>query len=1141
GTFSGTGVTGNLFLPSVAGIGSYTVTYTYTDGNGCFNSLGRSVTVTNLPVVSFSGLAASYCAGGDPALLSGSPAGGVFSGPGVVGNTFDPGIAGVGTSTIQYMYTDGGGCADSTTQSVVVNPDSPLLSVDSVTTTDAACDSSCNGTAEVVGSGGVAPYSYLWSTGDVGATAANLCASTFTITVTDASGCQASNDIIVSNPNNLNSSIIASTMVIGCNGDCNGTAEVIGSGGLLPYTYSWVDTANTSQGVSTATIAALCADAYYAIVKDATGCISTAPLTITEPGVLTAAFCGQQNVSCNGVCDGSATACLTGGTGPFTYLWDDPGAQTTATATGLCAGTLFRVDVTDSQGCTAAATLLIITQPSAVVATISGTTNANCDTLTPVGSATVVGAGGVGPYLYAWNTAPPQTDSVADGQYAGLYNVTVTDQNGCVDTTSATISDTSNMSASITALTLSSCGGACDGSATVTAVGSVTPYTYDWVDDLAVSIGQTTALASSLCAGDYRAIVTSNVQCIKSVPVNTQPPLPVVNFTGLSTSVCISGTVETLIGSPVGGVFSGSGVSGSTFDPAAAGPGTHPVKYVYDDGFGCKDSSTQTVSVNSLPVVSYSGLNSDYCLDASPAVLFGTPVGGIFSGAGITATVFTPATAGAGIHSITYTFTDGNGCADSSLTSVIVNALPTPSIGNLDPMHCIDGVGAVLTGTPSGGIFSGNGISGITFFPAFAGLGAHTVSYVYTDGNTCSNTVGQLTNVVALPVVSFSGLSVTYCASNLPAPLTGSPTGGTFSGPGAVSNTFDPSIAGIGTHTIQYLFTDGNGCSDSSSQTVVVNTASPFLSVDSVSTTEAACDSTCNATAEVIGSGGVAPYSYLWSNGDVGTVASALCASTFFVTVTDANGCMANNDIIVAGPNGFTSSIIDTTMVVGCTGACNGTALVVGNGGVPPYTYSWVDTAGNSLGISTSAITALCANAYYGIVKDASNCVTTAPFTITEPGALTASACGIQDVSCNSLCDGSATGCLTGGTGPFTYLWDDPGAQTTATATGLCAGTFRVDITDSQGCTAFDAAVIVTEPSVVVATISGTTNANCDTLSPIGSATVNGSGGIGPYLYAWDTGPPQTDFVADGQYAGTYNVTITDQNGCEATTVATIT
>ncbi|MBL4656817.1 MAG: hypothetical protein JKX73_02370, partial [Flavobacteriales bacterium] len=126
-----------------------------------------------------------------------------------------------------------------------------------------------------------------------------------------------------------------------------------------------------------------------------------------------------------------------------------------------------------------------------------------------------------------------------------------------------------------------------------------------------------------------------------SVPADVTTPLPVVSFTGLSASVCVSGALETLTGSPLGGVFSGTGVVAGTFDPAIAGAGTHQVKYVYDDGFGCMDSSTQTVLVNTLPAVSYLGLNSDYCLNATPASLSGSPSGGVFSGLGISGSIFT--------------------------------------------------------------------------------------------------------------------------------------------------------------------------------------------------------------------------------------------------------------------------------------------------------------------------------------------------------------------------------------------------------------------------------------------------------------------------------------------------------------------
>jgi hypothetical protein len=137
-------------------------------------------------------------------------------------------------------------------------------------------------------------------------------------------------------------------------------------------------------------------------------------------------------------------------------------------------------------------------------------------------------------------------------------------------------------------------------------------------------------------------------------------------------------TPSALVGTPSGGTFSGAGISGNDFEANAAGVGTHIITYTFTDPLGCTGSTTQTVVVNPLPVVSFTGLNSAYCEDIVAITLTGTPAGGTFSGLGITGNTFSPSDAGTGTHDITYSYTDANGCSNSSTQSVVVNALPFP-------------------------------------------------------------------------------------------------------------------------------------------------------------------------------------------------------------------------------------------------------------------------------------------------------------------------------------------------------------------------------------------------------------------------------------------------------------------------------
>ena len=266
--------------------------------------------------------------------------------------------------------------------------------------------------------------------------------------------------------------------------------------------------------------------------------------------------------------------------------------------------------------------------------------------------------------------------------------------------------------------------------------GTGTTGTVDWNDTYTgtatISVKGTNGTG---CEGAFSNTLT--------VTINS---LPTVTFSSLN-SVCANASSFTLSGgSPNGGTYSGTGVSGNIFNPSVSGAGTFTITYIYSDGNGCSNSATQNIVVNPLPNVSISGLNSSYCQNAAAVTLNGTPSGGSFSGAGVNGTNFNPATAGAGSHTITYTAT-ASGCTNSSTQNVTVNAIPTVSFTGLNPSYQTTDSPSTLTGSPAGGVFSGNGISGNVFSPANAGIGSHNIVYVYTDGSGCMNATCETTDL----------------------------------------------------------------------------------------------------------------------------------------------------------------------------------------------------------------------------------------------------------------------------------------------------------------------------------------------------------------------------------------------------------
>jgi hypothetical protein len=222
---------------------------------------------------------------------------------------------------------------------------------------------------------------------------------------------------------------------------------------------------------------------------------------------------------------------------------------------------------------------------------------------------------------------------------------------------------------------------------------------------------------------------------------------------GALTDVCLNAATYPLTtGSPAGGTYSGSGVSGGAFYANVAGAGTHTLTYTYTSGT-CTGTATQTITVHALPSVSHTPSTFTTCSNSAAFTLSGgSPAGGTYTGPGVTGTVFNPASVGIGATTLLYSYTDGNGCSASVPVVIFVNAPPAPVIATI-PALCLAGGTHTLSATPTGGAFSGTGISGGVFDPALAGVGMHIISYTFTSGG-CTGTATRNVFVIDCSITS---------------------------------------------------------------------------------------------------------------------------------------------------------------------------------------------------------------------------------------------------------------------------------------------------------------------------------------------------------------------------------------------------
>lgn len=317
-------------------------------------------------------------------------------------------------STTTYTVTGTGSCGTGTATSTVTVSALPTLTMSS---TPAYC-LSCNGTATAGVSGGTAPYTYSWVPGgQTTATATGLCAGTYTATVKDANGCFKTASVSVAlAPPSLTASITSTNVT--CFGLCNGSADLTPGGGTAPYTYKWSNGITTQDQLGT-----LCAGVYTATVRDINSCLTTASITLTQPFAITVTA-SSTNITCGGLCNGSASISGSGGTAPLTYTWSN-GANG-ATISSLCAGT-YTGTVTDAKGCKVTSAVTI-TQPGTLTSSFTKGTSA-CAVCMCKEWALFSVSGGTLPITYSWSNG--YTDVYKNKLCPGTYAATATDANGC--------------------------------------------------------------------------------------------------------------------------------------------------------------------------------------------------------------------------------------------------------------------------------------------------------------------------------------------------------------------------------------------------------------------------------------------------------------------------------------------------------------------------------------------------------------------------------------------------------------------------------------------------------------------------------------------------------------------------------------
>jgi len=1054
---------------NVTASGSYSVTVT--NASGCTaTSADTAVTVNAAvatPVITAGG-ATTFCAGGSVTLTASAADSHLWSN-GATTQSINVTTSGSYSVTV----TNGSGCsATSAATSVTVNanPSTPVITAGGATTF-------CDGGSVTL----TAPSSasYLWSNGATTQSINVTTSGSFSVTVTNASGCSATSAATTVTVNPLPDTTVS---VTGSPILCDGASVTLTA--PAGYNYSW------SNGATTQSITVSEPGSYSVTVTTGAGCSSvSAPVVVNnEPATVTVS--GGAPI----VCAGSSvhlTSSVAGGSAT-SYQWYGFGGQPIA---GETSPTLditptmngyYYVRITSANGCSVRSNVYVynLDTPSATIAA-SGPT-----TFCSGGSVTLTANGGAS-YLWSNGATTPSINVTTSGS----YSVTVTTANGCSATSAAT-TVTVNANPSTPVITAGGATTFCEGgSVTLTAPASAS---YLW------SNGATTQSINVTTSGSYSVTVTNASGCSATsastaVTVNANPSTPVITAGG-ATTFCDGGSVTLTAPSSTSYLWS-NGATTQSINVTTSG--SYSVTVTNASGCSATSAAT-TVTVNatpSTPVITAGGPTT-FCAGGSVTLTAPSSTSYLWSN-GATTQSINVTTSG----SFSVTVTNASGCsATSASTTVTVNANPsTPVITAGGATTFCAGGSVTLTASAATSYLWSNGATTQSINVTTSGSYSVTVTNASGCNATSSATTVTVNAGPSTPVITAGG-PTTFCAGGS-VTLTAPSSASYLWSNGATTQSINVTTSGSYSVTV----TNASGCSATSVATsVTVNTSPSTPTITAGGPTTFCAGGSVTLTAP-------ASASYLWSNGATTQSINVATSGSYSVSVTNASGCSATSAATTVTVNASPSTPVITAG--GPTTFCAGGSVTLT---APASTsYLW------SNGATTQSINVTATGSYNVTVTNASGCSATSAATTVTVNANPSTPVITAGGPTTFCAGGSVT--LTAPAG-YTYAWSN--GATTQSINVTTTGSYSVTVTNASGCSAISAATAVTvnaKPATPVITAGGST-----AICPGSSVTLTAPAG---FTYVWSNGATTQSINASS--AGNYTVTVTNASGCSTTSAAT--
>jgi Secretion system C-terminal sorting domain/SprB repeat len=999
-----------------------------------------------------------------------------------------------------------------------------------------SCAGNATGSVDALGNGGNAPYTYLWSNGSTDDYIDALNVGTYSVVVTDATGCTATNEATVADVYLASNYTVSNQQ---CAGQQSGYMLFNTANGEAPYTYEYDGGAptyyNYNYNLDTGTHIIITSDLFGCEIIDTIKILPASPIAITLSKVN----------SCNADSNGKLTINITGGAGNyytsfnnypyyygggpqmnrFGYFYMDRNID--SVIVGLDSGTYY-VDVQDSLGCAASANIYIGVDdvlPNLV------TTDIYCGNAN-LGSATIAPTGGSAPYTAQWSNGITNINTI-NNLAVNEYSVIVIDANGCSKTAIDSVKGSSGVS--ITLQKTNECVGSTLGTIAANVSGGATPYMYAW------SNADTTNSIANASAGNYSVTVTDNNGCTNTAEDSIKA-IVLINDITVYNEMCVAQNNGYAMMAPMGGDAPytwdyGNGLSGNNFSPNKA-PGIYTFNTYDANGCNIKDTieilpalpilitatkaNSCMVDSNGKILINITGGTGKYTTTFTNTrprdIIFTAPKSGTFV---IVNNIDTTIT---GLDTGVYIITaiDENGCTSSASVTIAIDTIIATLLATNE--SCED----LNDGSITASIYGGQSpikttwSNGDTNTLSIYNLLPATYSVVVQDANGCSITANKIVDSAA--IIKLTITNNPTCANINIGSLSAAASGGALPiqyiwSNGKNTAMIDSLIAGMYSLTV----VDIKGC---------IVTAQDSIKQTAISTSKTIVHEQCaganNGSISINAIDGTAPYTYNFGTGFTtnNSLANAM-PNTYNIIIKDVMGCDKQESVIINAANPISMNVagVNACMIDG-----NGKLNISINGG----TNKFASTYANSL-LNTSATFELVSNidtlftnlsqGVYTITGTDENGCTKTSTTIIAIDTILANVTIVDNICFNNK-TGSASAIPAGGKAPYSYIWSN--SATSALVSNLAADVYNLAITDNNGCSIFENVEI--KDGYQLQATSATTNA-CSS-SNNGIISITPINGIAPYQANWN-GTFTNNLINTTTTAGIHIFKLKDANGCE--------